>query len=117
VDRLGRVPTRFSTEALDALQEYPWPGTVRELKGAVEHGALMSRTDAVARADLPAYLLERGTTGWPFAREKRPTLSEVERLYIERVLEEVGGNQTRAAEILGISRKSLWERRRRFDLK
>jgi DNA-binding protein Fis len=40
----------------------------------------------------------------------------VEKLYIERVLKEVGGNQTRAAEILGISRKSLWERRRRFEL-
>jgi len=116
-ERLGRVPTRFAAEALQALQEYSWPGNVRELKGAVEHGALMSRTDAIERADLPAYLLERGGSDWPFGREKRPTLSEVEKLYIERVLKEVGGNQTRAAEILGISRKSLWERRRRFDLK
>ncbi len=117
VERLGRVPARFSSEALEALKEYPWPGNVRELKGAVEHGALMSRTDAIERADLPAHLLERGASAWPSGRDKRPTLSEVEKLYIERVLKEVGGNQTRAAEILGISRKSLWERRRRFDLK
>jgi len=115
-ERLGRVPTRFAAEALEALREYSWPGNVRELKGAVEHGALMSRTDAIERSDLPAYLLERGSSDWPFGREKRPTLSDVEKLYIERVLKEVGGNQTRAAEILGISRKSLWERRRRFDL-
>jgi two-component system, NtrC family, response regulator AtoC len=117
VERLGRVPTRLSAEALEALQKYSWPGNVRELKGAVEHGALMSRTDAIERADLPPHILESGASGWPFGRDKRPTLSEVEKLYIERVLEEVGGNQTRAAEILGISRKSLWERRRRFDLK
>lgn len=116
-ERLGRVPERFSPEALAALQSYSWPGNVRELKGVVEHGALMSRTDAIDRCDLPPHLLESGSADWPFGREKRPTLGEVEKLYIERVLVEVGGNQTRAAEILGISRKSLWERRRRFDLK
>jgi DNA-binding NtrC family response regulator len=117
VERLGRVPTRFAGDALEALQEYSWPGNVRELKGAVEHGALMSRSEAIERSDLPAHILARGSSDWSFGRVKRPTLSEVERLYIERVLKEVGGNQTRAAEILGISRKSLWERRRRFDLK
>jgi DNA-binding NtrC family response regulator len=116
-ERLGRVPGRFSPEALEALQSYSWPGNVRELKGVVEHGALMSRTEVIERSDLPAYLLDGGSAGWPFGRAGRPTLGEVEKLYIERVLEEVGGNQTRAAEILGISRKSLWERRRRFDLK
>ena len=114
--RLGRVPARFSPEALKALRDYSWPGNVRELKGAVEHGALMSRTDAIEPSDLPASILENRTSGWPFARDKRPTLAEVEKLYIERVLKEVGGNQTQAARILGISRKSLWERRRRFDL-
>ncbi len=114
--RLGRVPSRFSAEALEALQEYSWPGNVRELKGAVEHGALMSRTDAVERSDLPAPILESGSSNWPFDRDQRPTLSEMEKHYIERVLKEVGGNQTRAASILGISRKSLWERRRRFQL-
>jgi DNA-binding NtrC family response regulator len=130
-ERLGRVPQRFSPEALETLQGYSWPGNVRELKGVVEHGALMSRTDTIERSDLPAYLPESESSGWPFGpsgpsgssgpsgpsgKDKRPTLEEVEKRYIERVLSEVGGNQTRAAEILGISRKSLWERRRRFDL-
>jgi DNA-binding NtrC family response regulator len=116
VERLSRVPTHFSPEALEALKDYSWPGNVRELKGAVEHGALMSRTDRIERADLPAHILESGGSDWPFGRDKRPTLSEVEKHYIERVLQETGFNQTRTAEILGISRKSLWERRRRFDL-
>jgi DNA-binding NtrC family response regulator len=116
VERLSRVPTHFSPEALEALKDYSWPGNVRELKGAVEHGALMSRTDRIERADLPAHILESRGSDWPFGRDKRPTLSEVEKHYIERVLQETGFNQTRTAEILGISRKSLWERRRRFDL-
>jgi DNA-binding NtrC family response regulator len=116
VERLGRVPARFSPEAVEALQEYSWPGNVRELKGAVEHGALMSRTDAIERGDLPAHVLERGGADRAFGGDKRPTLEQVEKLYIARVLKETGGNQSRAAEILGISRKSLWERRRRFDL-
>jgi transcriptional regulator with PAS, ATPase and Fis domain len=76
----------------------------------------MSRTDRIERSDLPAHVLEGGANNWPFGRDKRPTLSEVEKHYIERILNETGGNQTRTAEILGISRKSLWERRRRFDL-
>ena len=116
VERLSRVPTRFAPEALEALHTYSWPGNVRELKGAVEHGALMSRSDVIERADLPAHILANGAADWPFARDTRPTLSEVEKHYIERILNETGGNQTRTAEILGISRKSLWERRRRFDL-
>jgi DNA-binding NtrC family response regulator len=116
-ERMGRIPRRFSAEALQTIEEYGWPGNVRELKAAVEHGALVSRTDAIERESLPAYLLEQASLGLGSNRKERPTLAEVERMYIERVLSEVGGNQTRAAEILGISRKSLWERRRRYALK
>jgi DNA-binding NtrC family response regulator len=115
-ERLGRVPRKFSPEALEALEGYSWPGNVRELKGVVEHGALLSRTDTIERTDLPPYLLADVAGGLRGGRSERPTLDDVERLYIERILKECGGNQTRAAEILGISRKSLWERRRRYDL-
>lgn len=110
----GRARRRFSAEASEALASYPWPGNVRELKGVVEHASLMSRAETIEREDLPAYVLDGP---WDLGRSRRPTLDEVQKRYIERVLREVGGNQSRAAEILGISRKSLWERRRRYDLK
>lgn len=113
-ERRSRVPRRISAEALEALEAYSWPGNVRELKGVVEHGALMSRTEVIERTDLPAYVLDGPRRRLDSPRSELPTLEEVERTYIERVLREVGGNQTKAAEILGISRKSLWERRRRF---
>jgi transcriptional regulator with PAS, ATPase and Fis domain len=57
------------------------------------------------------------SSAWRSGGDATPTLEEVERAYIERILREVGGNKTKAAEILGISRKSLWERRRRYYLK
>lgn len=115
-ERLGRPPRRFSEEALDVLTSHSWPGNVRELKGVVEHASLLSRSAVIERSDLPASLLESPEVAFRGRGSGRPTLAEIERLYIERTLKEVGGNQTRAAEILGISRKSLWERRRRYDL-
>jgi DNA-binding NtrC family response regulator len=117
LERMSRIPRRFSAEALQAFEVYGWPGNVRELKAAVEHGAIVSRTDTIEREHLPAYLLEQTSLSLGPNPRKRPTLAEVEKMYIERVLSEVGGNQTRAAEILGISRKSLWERRRRYEMK
>jgi transcriptional regulator with PAS, ATPase and Fis domain len=116
IERRGRAPSRFSADALEALASYSWPGNVRELKGAIEHAVLMARGDTLERGDIPAYVLDSSSVAWGFARDKRPTLADVERSYIERVLKEVGGNQTKAAEILGISRKSLWQRRRRYEL-
>lgn len=116
VERRGRAPQRFAPDAIEAFESYSWPGNVRELKGAIEHGVLMARGDTLERRDIPSYVLDSSSLAWGFVREKRPSLADVERSYIERVLKDVGGNQTRAAEILGISRKSLWQRRRRYEL-
>jgi DNA-binding NtrC family response regulator len=115
--RIGRAPRAFSSEALETFESYAWPGNVRELKGVVEHAAILSRGDTIERADLPAQVFSSEPLAGLGGRRERPTLATIEKLYIERVLKEVGGNKTRAAEILGISRKSLWERRRRYELK
>jgi len=114
--RRGRAPRQFSTEAVDVLESYSWPGNVRELKGVIEHGSIVSRGEVFERGDIPAYVLDSPSVAWGFRRDGRPTLDEVSKGYIERVLKDVGGNTTRAARVLGISRKSLWERRKRYDL-
>ena len=67
------------------------------------------------RLTLPAQILERPSGLWE-GRDRRPTLREVEQAYIRFVLEQVKGSQTRAAGILGISRKALWEKRRRYGI-
>ena len=72
--------------------------------------------DCVGDGVLPADgLLEQPATLWA-GRERRPSLRDVEQSYIRYVLEQTAGSQTRAAAILGISRKALWEKRRRFGI-
>ncbi len=116
----SRVPVSeledFSTESLDVLRSYPWPGNVRELKGVVERAVLMSSGNSIEPSGLPDHILESPSVTFRLGSERRPTLADVEKTYIEITLRHVRGNQTRAAEILGISRKSLWEKRRRYGL-
>ena len=107
---------RFDSEALQVLKGYLWPGNVRELRGAVERAALFTGTlDQIPLRALPETILENPATLWE-GRERQPSLRDVETAYIRHVLERVQGNQTRAAQVLGISRKALWEKRRRYGI-
>ena len=81
----------------------------------VERVALVSSDEVVTPAALPPQVLEQISALW-VGRERRPSLKEVEQAYIRHVLEQVKGNQTRAASVLGISRKALWEKRRRYGM-
>ena len=111
----GLRARRFETETADALRGYHWPGNVRELRAVVERAALISEGDTVAPAALPPHVREQPSTLW-VGRERRPSLRDVEQAYIRYVLEQVQGSQTRAAAVLGISRKALWEKRRRYGI-
>jgi DNA-binding NtrC family response regulator len=81
----------------------------------VERAALVTDGETVAPAALPAQVREQPSTLW-VGRERRPSLRDVEQAYIRYVLEQVQGSQTRAAAVLGISRKALWEKRRRYGI-
>jgi DNA-binding NtrC family response regulator len=105
--------TAFAPEAEAALLAYAWPGNVRELRSAVERAALYTRSGPIERGALPPHVLEAPSSLWA-GRERPPSLRDVEQAYILHVLETTAGNQTQAAAILGISRKALWEKRRRF---
>jgi len=106
----------FTPEAAQVLRGYRWPGNVRELRAAVERAALY----ADPGPEIPVSALPDGVTDSPHTlwegRDRQPTLRDVEREYIRHVLGRAGGNQTRAAAVLGISRKALWEKRRRYGL-
>jgi DNA-binding NtrC family response regulator len=105
----------FQAETVELLRGYLWPGNVRELRSVVERAALLVPSGEVAPAALPSYVLEQPATLWA-GRDRRPTLKDVELAYIRYVLDAVKGNQTRAAAVLGISRKALWEKRRRYGI-
>lgn len=110
---------RFSREALECLRRYSWPGNVRQLRTAVEHGVVMSEGSVVTPADLPPELsatptgLEGGSgqtaTQSDFSLASPPTLNLkwVERQVILRALKQTDGNRTTAAELLGINRRTL----------
>ncbi len=106
--------------AVAALERYPWPGNVRELGHTIERAVvgLDATRSTLDVGDLPLDVLDTSDAmfGSAVSEKTRPSLEEVERRYIEIVLRESRGNQTRAAAILGISRKALWERRKKLRL-
>jgi DNA-binding NtrC family response regulator len=105
----------FAPGTGELLRGYHWPGNVRELRSVVERIALAVPSGEVAPGALPSPIVEQPAVLWA-GRERRPTLKDVEQAYIRFVLDATGGSQTRAAAVLGISRKALWEKRRRFGI-
>jgi DNA-binding NtrC family response regulator len=112
-DEKKPVPS-FSRDAAEALRDYAWPGNVRELRHVVEIACQTAR-DTVTLTDLPDEILATPTPV-EHAPDRQPTLEEMERRYVAATLRAVHGNQTEAAARLGISRKALWEKRKRYGM-
>ena len=110
--RNGRPDLQFSTAAFALLREYDFPGNVRELRNIVEHSVSGTSRDLIDVEHLPEYL--RSAARLMQSRSHKPSLAELEAVYIREILEYVRGNKTRAADILGISRKNLYEKMRRY---
>ena len=106
----GRAVPAFSDGFMAALCAYSWPGNVRELENTIERAVTLSTGTVVSEADLPPAVLatEPAATSDPATFfEGMPTIEEMERRYVAHVLQAVGGNRTRAAEILGVNRRTL----------
>ena len=112
-----REPPAIAADARDALLRYHWPGNVRELQHVMERVLVGGVAGGITAALLPVDVLEGGEAYLAPSGGARPTLEEVERRYIELTLQATRGSQTRAAAILGISRKALWEKRKRYGLR
>jgi DNA-binding NtrC family response regulator len=102
----GKPAPVFSDATLDVLRRYRWPGNVRELENIVQRLVVMADADRIDVPDLPS--LMRFSAVAPPGLDR--TLAEVEAEHIRNVLAGAGGNRTRAAEILGIDRKTLREK-------
>ncbi len=107
-------------EALEAMQCYPWPGNVRELANAIESAFTFGPAALIRLVDLPAGIIgARGTAASaPYAAGpgRLATFAEVERNLVRRAIEVAGGNKSRAARLLGISRKKLYAKIAKYGL-
>jgi len=109
---LNNGPTRLSRDALEVLTAYPWPGNVRELRSVIVKAMIFAKSQVIRPDDLPSHLVTKKK-----CVECDPkSLEDLEKDHIMNVLEETGGNQSRAAEILGINRKTLYKKIHKYQL-
>jgi two-component system, NtrC family, response regulator AtoC len=107
----------LSPEAAEKLSAYAWPGNVRELANCMERAVALTRNESIGIADLPEKIRTYRTSHVLVAATDPSELvpmEEVEKRYILRVLEAVGGNKTLAAQVLGLDRKTLYRKLDRY---
>jgi len=117
-ERNGKHIEGLTADALSLLTAYAWPGNVRELRNTIEKMVVLSRTERLSARDVPLNIRE-AVKGSPLASSRLPllttgALADTERRKILSVLEKNGGNRTRAAEELGISRRTLHRKLREY---
>jgi DNA-binding NtrC family response regulator len=110
----NKPPLELSKKALAKLMQYHWPGNVRQLRNAIENLVLFSRGGEIDVDDLPADLLSGQSEDISVA--VGVPLDQVERKLIERTLVFTNGNRTRAAELLGISRRTLLRKLKELNM-
>lgn len=108
LDRMGAAATLCGDAALDLLLSYAWPGNVRELRHALGHALCMCHDGVIAPQDLPAECSLSGLADLPEGTGLQAISRSVEDLAIEKALRETGGNKSKAASLLGISRTALY---------
>jgi DNA-binding NtrC family response regulator len=109
----------ISAEALAALKCHEWPGNIRELEHIIERAMLLGKGATIGLEDLPPHLIARGEGAFVVSQAlaKQLTLDELEREYIDRVLESTHGNKTEAARILGVDRTTLYRKLEEYKFK
>ena len=103
--------TRVNPRAMDLLQQYNWPGNVRELENAVERAMVVAQEPEIREQD---FTIRASTQVLGAQVPDGRTLDDIEKAHILRVLEDCGGNQTRAAEVLDIDRVTLHHKLKKY---
>ncbi len=113
--RAHRATPRLSPGFLAALQRYPWPGNIRELRNVIERAVVLGDGPELSREQLPrrVAILGPSTSSGPSMRDE---VDELERNRLEAALRETDGNRTRAATLLGISRRSLIYKLKKYKI-
>ncbi|MDT3705899.1 MAG: sigma-54 dependent transcriptional regulator [Thiobacillus sp.] len=113
---MGKDVSELSAEAVELLRAYDFPGNVRELENIIERGVALATGHSIEPAHLPVDLRDLSIRTFRKKAGRIPSLEEQEQDYIAWVLQEAGGNQTLAAQMLGIDRVSLWRKLKRYEV-
>jgi two-component system response regulator HydG len=109
----GKEIEDFSPEAMRLLLDHTWPGNVRELENTVEHATVLAKGTRIEASDLPAMLYSAAST---IQATKQPTLVQNEIKLLQEVLEECDWNKKQAAKRLGISRSTLYDKIKKYQI-
>jgi DNA-binding NtrC family response regulator len=112
-DQRGMPAMRFSGEAMALMSSYHWPGNVRELRNAIERGMVVSEDNVLGPEDL---MPNEAGSGVPLDSCHNRSLADLEKLQIMEVLRDCKGNRSQAAGRLGIHRKTLREKMRKYGI-
>ena len=114
--KAGKDISAASTRAMLALTEYNWPGNIRELDNTIERAVVLARGSEIEVEDLMSHGISLGIPALAWAGGQFKALESVEKEYIAAVLRDQHGNKGRTATILGIDRKTLWAKMKKFKL-
>jgi two-component system, NtrC family, response regulator AtoC len=116
--REGKPPLRLPPETVKAMMAYPWPGNVRELQNVIERAAILASGPVLGLDDLPPEIrmIAPGKSTTYTLIGQDVTVADLERQHILAVLDQVGGNRTKAAELLGIPRRTLYRRLEEYGI-
>jgi two-component system response regulator AtoC len=113
----GKAVNDFTAEALEAMMNFSWPGNVRELRTAIEHAVVLCRGERISLRDLPASVRGGGSAGdTRLLQGKDLTVKDAEKQLIMRALKETDGNRTRAAQKIGMSRRTFHRKLHEYHL-
>jgi DNA-binding NtrC family response regulator len=110
------IRKKIGNDAMDMLMRHAWPGNVRELRNVLERASIMEESDTIHAASLPIDQLGGTDTLVTSGLREQWTLEQLEERYIREVLLQTRSNFSRAAEVLGINRKTLLEKRRKYGI-
>lgn len=108
--------TRYADDALEVLQNYHWPGNIRELKNVVERAFVYCREEVIGIHHLPQHILSKSNGNLDLSRIPSRSLEEIEKELVNLCLSEAKGNRSHAAKMLGISRGTLHSKMKRYGL-
>ena len=111
----GKIVSGVDADALEVLKAFRWPGNVRQLRNVLERALIVTKGPLIGAADLPPDLKRARLASDVLEIKLGASLDEVERELIKRTVEFAGGNKSRAAEILGVSLKTLYNRLERYQ--